>query len=66
MAEIISLLQKKQEELSQKYAELEDLQGGMPESYNIIQADMQRIDEINDCYGRAIYNLELAMELETV
>lgn len=64
MTKIISLLQKKQNELSEKYAEFENLQGEMPESYNIIQAEMQRVDEINNHYGIAICNLELAMKLQ--
>jgi len=62
--EVISLLQKKQEELSKKYKELEALQGELPHAYGIIQDDLQRIDEASEHYRMAIYNLELAMKLE--
>lgn len=65
MKEVISLLQKRQGELSEKYAELEALQGELPHAYGIIQDDMQRVDEINECYRIAICNLELAMKLES-
>lgn len=64
MKEVIALLQKKQEELSKKYEELESLQAELPQSYNIIQADMQKIDDINEHYRIAIHNIETAMQLE--
>ncbi len=64
MEEIIAFLQKNQKELSEKYTELEDLQGEMPNAYGIRQDGLQRIDEANEHYRIAIYNLELAMGLE--
>lgn len=62
---IVSLLQKKQERLSKRYDELESIQGELPHAYGIIQNDMQRIDDINECYRRAIHNLETASRLES-
>lgn len=61
---IISLLQRKQGRLSRRYDELENLQGELPHAYGIIQNNMQRVDEINECYRMAIYNLEMAAQLE--
>lgn len=62
---IISLLQEKQERLSRRYADLEDTQGEYPHAYSDIQSEMQRTDEINEHYRRAVYNLELAAKLES-
>ncbi len=64
MEEIISRLKTKQEQLSHKYKELEELQGEYPQAYGIIQDDMQRIDDMNEHYRRAIYNIEAAKQLE--
>lgn len=61
---IVSLLREKQERLSRRYKELESLQGELPHAYGIIQNDMQRIDDISECYRIAIYNLEMATRLE--
>lgn len=61
---IIALLQEKQKRLSERYYELEDLQGEFPHVYDAIQSEMQRIDDANECYRRAIYNLEAAARLE--
>ena len=62
---IISLLEEKQKRLSRRYEELEDLQGELPHAYNVIQGDMQRIDEVSECYRKAIYNLEMAARMES-
>lgn len=64
MKDIVSILKEKQEELSKKYEELEELQGEYPQAYGIIQSDMQKIDEINEHYSRAIYNIEAAEQLK--
>lgn len=64
MKDIVSILKEKQEELSKKYEELEELQGEYPQAYGIIQSDMQKIDEINEHYRRAIYNVEAAEQLK--
>ncbi len=62
--EIVSLLQEKQTELSRKYYELENLQGELPNAYGIIQADMQKVDDVSECVRAAICNLERAVKLE--
>lgn len=64
MKDIVSILKEKQEELSKKYEELEELQGEYPQAYGIIQSDMQKIDEINEHYRRAIYNIEAGEQLK--
>lgn len=61
---IISVLRSKQDRLSRRYAEVEDAQGEFPHAHNAIQGELQRIDDINECYRVAICNLELAAELE--
>lgn len=65
MKDIVSILKEKQRELSEKYKELETLQGEWTYAYNIIQSDMQRIDEINECNRIAICNIETAERLES-
>lgn len=62
---IVSLLREKQERLSRRYNELENLQGKLPHAYGIIQNGMQRIDNISECYRTVIYNLEMAIRLES-
>lgn len=64
MKDIVSIVKEKQEELSKKYKELEELQGEYPQAYGIIQDDMQRIDDMNEHYRRAIYNIEAAEQLK--
>lgn len=64
MKDIVSILKEKQDELSRKYKELEELQGEIPHAYNIIQADMQKIDDMSEYYRRAIYNIEAAEQLK--
>lgn len=61
---IVFLLREKQRRLSRRYDELEDLQEELPHAYSIIQGEMQRIDDANECYRIAIFNLERAEELE--
>lgn len=61
---IISILREKQDRLSRRYEELENLQGELQHAYSVIQGDMQRVDEINEFYRLAIYNLEMAAQLE--
>lgn len=53
-----------QERLSSRYDELESLQGELPHACCIIQNDMQRLDDISECYRMAIYNLEMTAQLE--
>lgn len=65
MKDIVSILKEKQEEFSRKYKELEELQGKLPNAYGIIQNDMQRIDDINEHYYIAIYNIEAAEQLKS-
>lgn len=65
MKDIVSILKQKQEELSRRYKELEEPQSEIPHAYNIIQSDMQRIDDMNEHYRRAIYDIEVAEQFKS-
>lgn len=56
--DVVSFLGKKQGQLMDRYARLEDIQGGHPELYQLCQSEMDGIDRNADLIRRAIMELE--------
>ncbi len=56
--DVVLFLEKKQLQLMEKYAVLEDIQGGYPVFYSLCQMEMDRLDLRAELIRRKICELE--------
>lgn len=56
--DVISFLEKKQEQLRKRYERLEEIQGEYPELYSLCQREMDKSDWNAELIRRKIFELE--------